>query len=87
MTLLNEQFFDDPRPIDPDCGCPACRHYSRSYIRHLFKAKEMLGMRLAVLHNLYFYNELMEKIREALDEGRYEEFYREYRIRLNERVE
>ena len=87
MTLLNEQFFDDPRPIDQDCGCPACRHYSRSYIRHLFKAKEMLGMRLAVLHNLYFYNELMEKIREALDEGRYEEFYREYRIRLNERVE
>ena len=87
MTLLNEQFFDDRRPIDPDCRCPACRHYSRSYIRHLFKAKEMLGMRLAVLHNLYFYNELMEKIREALDEGRYEEFYREYRIRLNERVE
>lgn len=87
MTLLNEQFFDDSRPIDPDCTCPACRHYSRSYIRHLFKAKEMLGMRLAVLHNLYFYNELMEKIREALEEGRYEEFYREYRIRLNERVE
>ena len=87
MTLLNEQFFDDPRPIDTDCRRPACRHYSRSYIRHLFKAKEMLGMRLAVLHNLYFYNELMEKIREALDEGRYEEFYREYRIRLNERVE
>ena len=87
MIVLNEQVLDDPRPIDPDCGCPACRHYSRSYIRHLFKAKEMLGMRLAVLHNLYFYNELMEKIREALDEGRYEEFYREYRIRLNERVE
>ena len=86
MTLLNEQFFDDPRPIDPDCGCPACRNYSRAYIRHLFKAKEMLGMRLAVLHNLYFYNELMAKIREAIDEDRYEEFYRKYRIILDSRV-
>ena len=86
MTLLNEQFFDDPRPIDPDCGCPACKYYSRSYIRHLFKAKEMLGMRLAVLHNLYFYNELMEKIREALDEGRYGEFYQKYRVILGARI-
>lgn len=86
MTLLNEQFFDDPKPIDPDCGCPACKYYSRSYIRHLFKAKEMLGMRLAVLHNLYFYNELMAKIREALDEGRYEEFYKKYRVILGERL-
>ena len=87
MTLLNEQFFDDPRPIDPDCSCPACRLYSRAYIRHLFKAKEMLGMRLAVLHNLYFYNELTAKIREALDEGRFEEFYKTYVVRLGERVE
>ncbi|MBQ8400235.1 MAG: tRNA guanosine(34) transglycosylase Tgt [Clostridia bacterium] len=86
ITLLNEQYFDDPQPIDPDCGCPACRHYSRAYIRHLFKAKEMLGMRLAVLHNLYFYNELMEKIREALDEGRYEEFYLKYREILNRKA-
>ena len=86
MTLLNEQYFDDPSPIDPDCNCPACRSYSRAYIRHLFKAKEMLGMRLAVIHNLYFYNELMEKIREALDEGRYEEFYREYREILGQRA-
>ncbi|MBQ9468579.1 MAG: tRNA guanosine(34) transglycosylase Tgt [Clostridia bacterium] len=78
MTLLNESFYSDPRPIDPDCGCPACRYYSRAYIRHLFKAKEMLGMRLAVLHNLYFYNELMQKIRDALDEGRYTEFYKKY---------
>ncbi|MBQ7847093.1 MAG: tRNA-guanine transglycosylase, partial [Clostridia bacterium] len=69
-----------------DCGCPACRHYSRAYIRHLFKAKEMLGMRLAVLHNLYFYNELMEKIREALDEGRYEELYLKYREILNRKA-
>ena len=87
MTLTNEQFFDDPRPIDPDCGCPACRSYSRAYIRHLFKAKEMLGMRLAVLHNLYFYNELMQRIRDALDEGRYEEFYRHYLPILGSRVD
>lgn len=78
LTLTNEAYFDDERPIDPDCGCPACRSYSRAYIRHLFKAKEMLAMRLAVLHNLYFYNELMQKIRDALDEGRYTEFYKKY---------
>ncbi len=78
INVLNEKYIDDPRPIAEECGCPACRHYSRAYIRHLFKAKEMLGMRLAVLHNLYFYNELMQKIRDALDEGRYEEFYKTY---------
>ena len=87
INLLNERFAKDDRPIDPDCQCPACRLYSRAYIRHLFKAKESLGMRLAVLHNLYFYNELMEKIREALDEGRYEEFYQHYVKILGERVE
>ena len=87
INLLNERFAKDERPIDPDCQCPACRLYSRSYIRHLFKAKESLGMRLAVLHNLYFYNELMEKIREALDEGRYEVFYQHYVKILGERVE
>ena len=76
MNINNEQYFADPRPIDEGCGCPACRHYSRSYIRHLFKAREALGMRLCVLHNLYFYNELMQKIRDALDEGKFEEFYR-----------
>ena len=85
ININNEQYFADPRPISPSCGCPACKNYSRSYIRHLFKAKEALGMRLAVLHNLYFYNELMQKIRDALDEGRYEEFYREHRIKINER--
>ena len=78
INVLNEKYMDDSRPIAEECGCPACRHYTRSYIRHLFKAKEMLGMRLAVLHNLYFYNELMQKIRDALDEGRYEEFYHEH---------
>ncbi len=85
INVLNEKYMDDPRPIAEECGCPACRHYSRAYIRHLFKAKEMLGMRLAVLHNLYFYNELMQKIRDALDEGRFEEFYREYVDVLAER--
>ncbi len=85
MNLLNEKYIADPRPIDENCGCPACKHYSRSYIRHLFKAKETLGMRLAVLHNLYFYNELMEKIRLALDEGRFESFYRAYKDALAER--
>ncbi len=85
MNLLNEKYFRDPRPIDEGCGCPACRNHSRSYIRHLIKAKEALGMRLAVLHNLYFYNELMQKIRDALDGGYYEEFYRKYRDILGER--
>ena len=78
MNILNNKFERDSRPIDEGCGCPACRHYSRGYIRHLLKAKEMLGMRLAVLHNLFFYNDLMAKIRMALDEGRYEQFYRQY---------
>ena len=85
MNLLNEKYAKDPRPIDENCGCPACRAYSRSYIRHLFKAKETLGMRLAVLHNLYFYNELMQKIRDALDAGEFENFYRYYRDILGER--
>ena len=85
ININNEQYFADARPISPSCGCPACKNYSRSYIRHLFKAKEALGMRLAVLHNLYFYNELMQKIRDALDEGKYEEFYKKHRIKINER--
>ena len=85
MNLLNEKYAEDSRPIAEECGCPACRNYSRSYIRHLFKAREALGMRLAVLHNLYFYNELMQKIRDALDEGRYEEFYHTYVDLLAER--
>ncbi len=85
MNLLNEKYMNDSRPIDENCGCPACRHHSRAYIRHLIKAKEALGMRLAVLHNLYFYNDLMAKIREALDGGYYESFYQKYRIVLGER--
>ena len=86
LTILNEKFRDDPRPLDEHCNCPACKHYSRAYIRHLLKAKEMLGMRLCVLHNLYFYNELMQKIRDALDAGEWESFYKLYRVKLNERV-
>ena len=86
MNLLNEKYMEDERPISEGCGCPACKNYSRAYIRHLFKAKEALGMRLAVLHNLYFYNELMQRIRDALDEDRYEEFYQTYREKLAQRV-
>ena len=85
INLLNEKYAEDERPIAEECGCPACKNYSRSYIRHLFKAREALGMRLAVLHNLYFYNDLMQKIRDALDEGRYEEFYHTYVDLLAER--
>ncbi len=87
MNINNERYFDDARPISEGCQCPACKHYSRSYIRHLFKARELLGMRLCVLHNLYFYNELMEKIREALDNGEYEAFYRKWVNKLAERVD
>ena len=85
MNINNEQYFADSKPIDEQCACPACRSYSRAYIRHLFKAREALGMRLCVIHNLYFYNELMAKIREALDEGRFEEFYRKWVNKLAER--
>ncbi len=85
MNICNEKYAKDPRPISESCGCPACRNYSRSYIRHLIKAKESLGMRLAVAHNLYFYNNLTKKIREALDGGYFESFYQKYHIALGER--
>ncbi len=85
-NLINNKYLNDPRPIDEECDCPTCRRFSRSYIRHLLKANEMLGMRLTVMHNLYFYNRLMERIREALDEGRFEEFYRTYTNRLDVRI-
>ncbi len=74
LNLWNEKYKLDDRPIGVDCDCPACRHYSRAYIRHLLKAKEMLGMRLCVMHNLYYYNHLMEEIRRAIDEDRYAQF-------------
>lgn len=74
MNMMNSKYELDTRPIEEGCGCEACKNYSRAYIRHLFKAKEMLAQRLCVLHNLYFYNNLMKQIRDALDEGRFEEF-------------
>ncbi len=77
INLMNAQYERDDRPIEEGCKCPACQRYSRAYIRHLLKAKEMLGMRLGVLHNLYFYNHLMEEIRDALDQGRFAEYKKE----------
>ena len=74
INLFNAKYELDDRPVEEGCGCPACQRYSRAYIRHLLKAKEMLGMRLCVLHNLYFYNTMMEEIRDALDEGRFAEY-------------
>ena len=79
MNLFNAKYEMDPRPIEEGCQCPACQHYSRAYIRHLMKAKEMLGMCLCVLHNLYFYNHMMEEIRDALDAGNFAE-YKEMRL-------
>ena len=74
--MLNKKYELDERPIEEGCQCPACRSYSRAYIRHLLKAKEMLGMRLLVLHNLYFYNHLMQEIRDALDVGCFADYKR-----------
>lgn len=82
MHATNKCYELDDQPLDPKCDCPTCRNFSRAYIRHLFKAGEQLGGRLAVQHNLYFYNTLMEKIRQALDEGRFEEFRNEYSVKL-----
>jgi len=86
MNLLNEKFMYDSRPISESCDCPACRNYSRAYIRHLFKAKEMLGMRLCVLHNLHFYNSLMQRIRDELDNGTFSEFFAKYNETLGQRL-
>ena len=87
MHATNARYELDERPIDPECDCPACKNFSRAYIRHLFKADEQLGGRLAVQHNLYFYNTLMEKIRLALDEGRFEEFRNKYSALLASKLE
>lgn len=78
INIINEKYSDDDRPVAPECDCPCCKSYSRAYLRHLFKAHEELGMRLAVLHNLYFYNEFMQGIRDAIEEGRFQEFYNKY---------
>ena len=78
MNLKNERYARDDRPIEEGCGCPVCRRYSRAYLRHLFKAEEVLALRFGVIHNLWYYNHLMSEIRSALEEGRFEEFRREF---------
>ena len=86
INIKNAKYERDERPIDPLCGCPACRNYSRAYIRHLFKAEEILGMRLAVMHNLWFYNHLMERIRDELDAGTFTAFHDKYVKLLDTRI-
>ncbi|MDD6011335.1 MAG: tRNA guanosine(34) transglycosylase Tgt [Oscillospiraceae bacterium] len=86
ININNKKYEKDPLPIDPACDCPTCRRFSRSYIRHLFKAKEMLAMRLCVIHNLYFYNNLMERIRRAIDEDSFEQFKEKYVDLLDRRI-
>lgn len=87
MRLLAEKYALDERPVSESCACPACRNHSRAYIRHLLKADERLGMRLCILHNLYFYNDLMAKMRSAIEEGRFGAFYDRYSIALSENAE
>ena len=86
INIKNEKYARDDAPIDPQCSCPVCRRYSRAYLRHLIKADEMLAMRLAVMHNLSFYNELMSRIRAALEDGTFQSFRREYSGRLDARI-
>ena len=86
INIKNEKYMRDELPIDPECDCPVCRRYSRAYVRHLFKANEMLAMRFAVTHNLYFYNKLMEKLRFSLDEGSFEQFRGKYSKLLDTRI-
>ena len=86
INIKNAKYERDESPIDPTCQCPTCRRYSKAYLRHLFKAEEMLAMRLAVMHNLYFYNELMRRIREALDEDRFSTFRAEYSEKLSRKI-
>ena len=86
INLKNAKYELDQGPIDPHCDCPVCRRYSRAYLRHLFKAEEMLAMRLSVMHNLYFYNKLTEKIREALDNGTFAQFRAQWSERLDRKI-
>jgi queuine tRNA-ribosyltransferase len=86
INMMNAKYQTDDGPIDPNCDCPVCRNFSRAYIRHLFKAGEMLAQRLAVMHNLYFYNRLMQEIRDALDEDRFEEFRQANSEKLAKRI-
>ena len=86
ININNKKYEKDDLPIDPTCNCPTCQRHSRAYIRHLFKAQEILAMRLCVMHNLYFYNNLMTRIRESLDNDTFEEFYNKYVNRLDTRI-
>lgn len=86
INIKNQRYERDESPIDPKCSCPVCRRYSRAYIRHLFKAEEMLAMRLAVMHNLSFYNELAARIRNSLEEGTFDSFRREFSQKLDIRI-
>ena len=86
ININNKKYEKDDLPIDPECNCPTCQRHSRAYIRHLFKAQEILAMRLCVMHNLYFYNNLLARIREALDNDTFDEFYAKYVDRLDTRI-
>ena len=86
MNIKNAKYKLDDRPIDPECDCPVCRRFSRAYVRHLFAAEEILALRLAVMHNLYFYNKLAQRIRDSLDAGCFEDFRREYSEKLSRRI-
>ena len=86
ININNRKYERDEGPIDPQCTCPVCRRYSKGYLRHLLKAQETLALRLMAMHNLYFYNKLMERIRNALDEGAFEAFRRQYSSRLSQRI-
>jgi len=86
INIKNEKYSADEAPVSDGCGCPVCTRYSRAYLRHLFKAEEMLAMRLAVMHNLYFYNDLMARIRKAIEEDRFDAFRREYSAKLDRRI-
>ena len=86
INMNNAKYALDEQPLDPECDCPTCRRHSRAYIHHLFKAKEMLAMRLCVMHNLHFYNTLMQRIRDELDNGTFKEFHDKYVDLLDTRI-
>ena len=86
INIRNAKYERDERPIAPGCQCPVCRRYSRAYVRHLFKSEEMLALRFSVMHNLYFYNELMQRIRDSLEAGTFEEFRQHYSTILDTRI-
>ena len=86
ININNAKYHKDEKPIDGECTCSTCRNYSRAYVRHLFKSNEMLGMRLAVIHNLHFYNNLMAEIRNNIENGSFEDYKNEFVSRLDTRI-